>query len=126
MSSVRFLSGGSSLISLPALGPVHVKDAYLTTASGWSDTIAAGCGEVITRIHNGSPESFARYVVGAPADVIEWLYTSGYAAICARVEELMSSEAGAPQTPVVRLARALNMDVALLAERLELAGVTLA
>lgn len=104
MSKVRFLSGGGSVAAVH-VGPCVAKRGYNTVANGRAAEIAPRAGEVAVQYTSGSGYSFARWILGPPADVAAWLEAKGHHGLAKRVSD---TSLPAP-TPFAALANALGM-----------------
>jgi|SRR5699024_3050334 len=104
MSKVRFLSGGGSA-SAVHVGPCVAKRGYSTVANGYAAEIAPRAGEVAVQYTSGDAYSFARWIIGPPADVAAWLEKTGRHGLAKAVSDAALPEA----TPFAALANALGM-----------------
>jgi hypothetical protein len=116
-ASIRCLKGGSGLS--PACGPCIVHRPYFTTANGWADSIEAYPGEVAVCIKPGSPERFAKWLVGPIPDMISYLRSFTGDDAKAQWAHGMAAEIEAhvnDRTPIARFAHALNIPPEKIAE----------
>lgn len=103
MSKVRFLSGGGAATSVH-VGPCVAQRGYSTVANGYAAEIAPRACEVAVQYTSGDAYSFARWILGPPADVAAWLEKTGRHALAKAVSGVALPEA----TPFAKLANALG------------------
>lgn len=125
---MRTLSGGATGQRFH-LGPVMAKKSYSTVRHGWADAIQCETGEVVACVSDGSPDSFARWIVGPIAEVVAHLRTMGDGeearARYARLAEKIEVATGNNDTPAALLAHVLGTTRERIAEACAMAKLSL-